>query len=186
MIRSLRRLAAASSLIAALGPAGGPRPAAAAITPGARAVVERYVAAIGGRAFVDSLHSLAVHGALTAFGMGGSVLAWHQRPQSSASEVQIGPLRIAEGCDGDRAWRTDPSGRVVALDGKDLDEARAAAWFENDRWLAADQGGGTVAEAGTATDSSGTYTVLEVTPPAGHVRRPVSYTHLTLPTILLV
>jgi hypothetical protein len=171
VIRSLRWPAAALSLLAALSPACGPRPAAAAITPGARTVVERYVAAIGGRAFVDSLHSLAVHGALSAFGMRGSVLAWHQRPQSSASEVQIGPLKIAEGCDGDRAWRTDPSGKLVVLDGKDLEEARADAWFENDRWLEPDQGGGTVAEAGPATDSSGTYTVLEVTPPIGRAHR---------------
>ena len=45
--------------------------AGASITPAARAVVDRYVESIGGRAAVDGQRTLFVTGALSAFGMNG-------------------------------------------------------------------------------------------------------------------
>ena len=57
------------------------------------------------------------------------------------------------------------------LDGKDLEDAQASTYFENDLWLTANQGGGRVTLAGTEKDSLGSYSVLEVTPPVGRPRR---------------
>jgi hypothetical protein len=148
-----------------------PPAARADITPEARAVVERHVQALGGRATLEEQRTLFVSGTLSAFGMSGRAQVWHARPDRTASVIEIGPLEVAEGYDGSAGWRTDPSGKPVVLDGKDLEEARADAWFENGRWLEADQGGGRVAGAGAERDSAGTYTVLEVTPPAGRPRR---------------
>ena len=145
--------------------------AGASITPAARAVVDRYVESIGGRAAVDGQRTLFVTGALSAFGMNGRVQVWHARPDRSASVAEIGPLDLVEGFDGSAGWRTDLSGKLVMLDGKDLEQARADAWFENDRWLETDQGGGTVSPGGTASDSTGSFTVLEVTPPVGRPHR---------------
>ena len=140
--------------------------ARAAITPGAQRTVDRYLAAVGGRAAGDRVHGVAVRGTLTAFGLAGTLRAWHERPDRRASEVELGPLKIADGFDGTRGWRTDPSGKTVLFDGLNLADERVRAWFENERWLEPDQGGGAVAEGGVEKDSLGTYTVLEVTPPA--------------------
>lgn len=158
-------------LLAVLPPAFASRPAGAAITPDARRVVERYLEAIGGRALQDSLSTLRVSGAITAFGLHGRASAWHARPDRSATEIELGPFKLAEGFDGTAGWRTDPSGKLVMLDGKDLEDARASAWFENDRWLEPGQGGGAVVVTGAERDSAGTYTVLEVSPPQGRSRQ---------------
>src|SRR5262249_48031840 len=57
------------------------------------------------------------------------------------------------------------------LDGRELEDAKAGAYFENEGWLMADQGGGSVTAVGTETDSAGIYTVLEASPPARRARR---------------
>ena len=159
------------SFLMALGLALAARPAGAVITPAARAVVERYIEVLGGRPAVDGERTLFATGALSAFGMSGRAQVWHARPDRSASLVELGPFKLAQGFDGSAGWRTDPSGRLVLLDGKDLEAARADAWFENDRWLESDQGGGSVSDAGVASDSTGSFRVLEVTPPVGRAQR---------------
>ena len=161
----LRRVPAAALLLALL-TLSRSSPAPATVTPGAQRVLDRYLAAVGGRAAIDSTRTLYVHGAITAFGLSGTLRSWHRRPDSQASAFDLGPFKISNGFDGTRAWRTDPSGQLVILDGRDLEDARAQAWFENDRWLERDQGGGAIAEGGTEKDTLGTYTVIEVTPPA--------------------
>ena len=150
----------AALLLAVDGPA-----AHAAITPGARRVVERCLEAIGGRRAFESQRSIYVRGKISAFGMSGTVSAWRQRPDRRLTRFELGPLVLAEGFDGTIAWRTDPGGKFIRLDGKDLEEARFEAWLENDAWLEPDQAGGAVAEAGTERDSLGAYHVLEVRGP---------------------
>jgi len=160
------------AVLAALVPASGTvAPAGAEITAEAREAVERHVAASGERAALNSIRSLHLRGTITAFGLTERTDVWLASPDRRATEVVLGPFKLLDGCDGARAWRTDPGGKVIVLDGKDLDEARGSAWYENDRWLASDQGGGEVAVAGVERDSSGSWTVLEVTPPVGRARR---------------
>ncbi len=161
-----RRSAAPPAILSAALLVATAIPAAhATITPGARRVVERYLEAIGGRRAFESQRSIYVRGKISAFGMSGSVSAWHQRPDRRLTRFELGPLVLAEGFDGTIGWRTDPGGKFVRLDGKDLEEARFETWLENNAWLEPDQAGGAVAEAGTERDSLGTYHVLEVRGP---------------------
>lgn len=145
--------------------------AAASITPEARTVVERYIRSLGGRDRWSPERTVHLRGTLEAFGLTGSVEGWAQQPDQSASVTSIGPFTIREGIRGATAWRVDQNGKFTHLDGKDLEDARASAYFENDRWMAADQGGGKVEHAGTQSDSTGRFVVLEVTPPVGRPRR---------------
>jgi hypothetical protein len=145
--------------------------ARAEITPEARAALDRYVAASGGRASLDAIHTTHMKLTITAFGLTGRTDSWLESPDHRGSEVALGPFKLLDGYDGTTGWRTDPSGKLIVLDGKDLEEASGSAWFENDRWLAPDQGGGKVTLAGVERDSNGTYTVIEATPPTGRTRR---------------
>jgi hypothetical protein len=134
-------------------------------------VLDRYVAALGGRAAVTAVRSTHLVGRLSAFGLTGTTQGWSERPDRSASETHLGPFTLLEGFDGTAGWRTDPSGKVTVLEGHGLEKARASAWMENDRYLDPDRGGGTVTYVGAEKDSSGSYDVLEITPPGGHPRR---------------
>lgn len=146
--------------------------ARAEITPEARAAVEKYVTASGGRALSESIRSTHLKARVSALGLVGTTEAWTKLPNHHATETLLGPFKISDGYDGAVAWRTDPAtGKPMALDGKDLEDAVAAAYYDNERWLAPDQGGGKVTVAGVEKDSAGTYTVLEVTPPIGRSRR---------------
>jgi len=146
--------------------------ARAEITPEAKKVVDRYVEATGGGAARLAVHSLRAKASVSALGLTGVTWAWSRMPDLHATETSLGPFKLREGFDGSKAWRTDPStGKVVMLDGKDLEDAKSGAYFENEAWIEPDQAGGKVALVGTEKDSTGTYTVLEVTPPAGRPRR---------------
>ncbi|TMQ69334.1 MAG: PDZ domain-containing protein [Candidatus Eisenbacteria bacterium] len=143
----------------------------ASIVPDAQAVVKRYLAAIGGRDAVMRERAVHLKGTLQAFGLTGTIEGWNQRPDRSASLTSIGPFTIREGTAGAVAWEVDQNGKLSLRDGKDLEDARASAWFENDAWLADDQGGGSIQRMAGERDSAGTYAVLEVTPPVGRARR---------------
>jgi hypothetical protein len=143
--------------------------ARSAITPEAKPVVERYLAATGGRAAFESIRSTTIKATAAALGFEGVTWQWSVAPDHHGTYTKLGPLEFTEGYDGKVAWRTDPtSGKLVILDGKDFEDAEATAYFENDRWLAADQGGGTITLG--PPDSTGAYDVLVVTPPAGRER----------------
>jgi aspartyl protease/PDZ domain-containing protein len=137
----------------------------------AREAVDRHIEAVGGRAAVEGARTTHLWVTLTAFGLTGRTEVWLETPDKRATEVTLGPFTLKDGCDSAQAWRTDPTGKVITLDGRDLEEARASAWFENDRWLAPDFGGGTVTLVGPEEDGRGKYLVLDVAPPAGRVRR---------------
>ena len=97
-LRSIRTVLPAA--LAALQLALLPPPAGATLTPAARRVVDRYVEASGGMPLFDSLRTLSVEGALSAFGMSGRARVWHVRPDRSATEIELGPFKLAEGFDG--------------------------------------------------------------------------------------
>ncbi|MEO5617434.1 MAG: PDZ domain-containing protein [Candidatus Eisenbacteria bacterium] len=145
--------------------------ARAAITPEARVIADRYIEASGGRAAWERTRSMRFTGTITAFGLKGRMELSRQPPDRRASEVAIGPFQLKDWTSGDKSWRVDPSGKLLALDGKDLEQSLTGAWFENERWLEPDQGGGSVTAAGETKDSLGTRAVLEVTPPSGRPRR---------------
>jgi len=160
------RLFAAAFTLAALAPTS----AGAEIAPEARAVVERYVQAIGGREALAAVHALRLRGAITTMGLSGTHESWREMPDRTREAAVLGPYRLGGGFDGRTAWRVGPDGKLSQLDGKDLEDARAGAYFDDSGWLAADQAGGRVDYLGTRQDSTGQYTVLEVAPPVGHPR----------------
>ncbi|HET7226186.1 MAG TPA: aspartyl protease family protein [Candidatus Eisenbacteria bacterium] len=162
MSPKFRRLspALALALIATLPPA-----AHAAADAGARAVIDRYAQAAG-----PAAHTVRTKGTLHAFGLTGTVESFSQSPDKAASVTALGPFTLREGVDGAHGWKTDPGGKLLALDGKDLDEARANAWFDNEAWRLPDEGGGTVKSLPDVRDSAGSYHALEVTPPVGRPR----------------
>jgi len=146
-------------------------PAARAdVAPQAKAVLDRYVQAMGGRAFLAerTLHTIST---LQAFGMKGVSESWTVRPDRSAARFEIGPLKLRTGYDGGVGWRTDPNGKVLKLDGKDLDDAKGSVWYDAGAFLLPDQGGGRVDWVGEESDSAGRYAVLDLVPPAGRSRR---------------
>ncbi|HYM79851.1 MAG TPA: aspartyl protease family protein [Candidatus Limnocylindria bacterium] len=141
--------------------------AAATITPEAQKVVERFLEVTGGRETFLAERSMRTKNSLEAFGLKGTAETWNVRPDKSASLTALGPLKIREGFDGKTAWRIDQNGKFSLRDGKDLEEAKASGYFNNDQWLMADQGGGDVTVKGSEKDSTGTYTVVTVRPPIG-------------------
>jgi hypothetical protein len=144
--------------------------ARAAIDDAARPVLERYVQAMGGPAYLE-LRTLHTRATLLAFGMSGRLDSWVERPDRSVTRFEIGPMKMATGYDGTTGWRTDPGGKVLRLDGKDLEEMKGGLWIEGGAWLRPDQGGGKIAWVGEESDSAGRYAVLDLTPPAGRPRR---------------
>ena len=162
--RTLANVCSVLSLLLAL-------PAGATISPQARAVLDRFVEASGGRAAWEKSRAEHSRASLSTSGLKGTIESWREAPDQRASEIALGPLTIRDWTSGARSSRIDPSGKLQTLDGKDLEEAIAGTWFENQRWLEPDQGGGDVSATGEVTDSLGTFAVLEVKPPAGQARR---------------
>jgi hypothetical protein len=144
--------------------------ARATITPDAAKVLDRYVAAIGGRAALDAERSSHTKATISAFGFTGTIESWTERPDKTASQTALGPFTLKDGYDGTTAWRIDQNGKFSVRDGKDLEDEKGGAWFENGRWLDPDQGGGSVTVRSSEHDSTGAWTVLEVTPPIGRPR----------------
>jgi hypothetical protein len=166
----LHRIACSAGAVAVILACASAR-AHATITPDAQPVVDRYVRGTGGAAALAAEHATRQRFTLTAFGLKGSVRSWTRLPDQSASLTTIGPFTLREGDDGRTAWRIDQNGRYAELGGKDLENTRAATWYENEMWARPGQGGGSVSLAGAEEDSLGRYAVLEVVAPGGHARR---------------
>jgi hypothetical protein len=106
-----------------------------AAVPSARAVIERYVQATGGRAALDADTTLHLTGHVIDAGMKGSFEIWMQSPARALRTERVGTLRTREGIDGTTAWRTDyTSRRVNPVEGKDLEAMRADIWFATEQW----------------------------------------------------
>lgn len=141
--------------------------ASATITPDAQAVLDRYLTASGGRAAWEKTRMRHFTGSLAAYGLKGTIEGWRKAPDRQANVVMIGPITIRDWTNGKTAARTDASGKVIALDGKDLEDAVSDVWIENDCWIEPNQGGGAITVSGETTDSLGSFTVLDVQPPVG-------------------
>ncbi len=162
---SVRRAAAATAFgLAVLGSV--PPLGWAAITAPARVVVDRYLEATGGAAAFAAERTLYTRARVTGFGFDGRFESWSARPDRHYSRTTLGPFSLAEGSDGQSAWRTDPTtSKVVPLYDNDLLDAQVSTWFELERWAESDQGGGDVAIEGSERDSLSVYKVLRVASP---------------------
>ncbi|MGH7741477.1 MAG: aspartyl protease family protein, partial [Candidatus Eiseniibacteriota bacterium] len=134
-------------------------------------VLDRCVAALGGLEAITANRTTRSVGHVEAYGLSGTAESWTRRPDQSASATHLGPFTLLEGYDGAVGWRTDPSGKLIILDGRDLALTRENAWFENDNFLLPDRGGAAVRWLGTESDSGRVLDVLEIRPPGGQPRQ---------------
>ena len=145
-----------------------PAAARAEILQDAAPVVERYVAATGGRDALAAERTLHVKGRIESIGLAGRWEMWTMAPDRWMRRFTMGSLRFREGFDGTVAWRTDLSDKAVhLLSGAETTRAREEGWFLCDQWALDDQGGGSIRKRSTSYGSGDSYDVIEVTPPAG-------------------
>ena len=143
-------------------------PAHAEISPSAQPIVDRWIAATGGRAAFLADSVLHVKGRQVADGMRGTFEYWSSGPQNTLEIERVGTLRFRMGCDSVAGWRTDlTSHKVAPLEGKDLEAIRGEAWFRSEQWAREGQGGGRVLAGQHAFSDGHGLVSLEVTPPVG-------------------
>ncbi len=164
MFPTALRRAAPLALLLALAAA----PARGEISPQAKAVVDQYVEATGGRAAFLADTVLHAKYRLVSEGMTGSLERWVRAPDQILEVERIGPLRRRAGFDGAQGWSTDLNSKKVSpLEGKDLEAMRSIAWFLTEQWARDDQGGGTVTRGQNAYTGGRSMTSLHVVPPVG-------------------
>jgi hypothetical protein len=135
-------LLSGAGLVSAQQAPPAPRPSApaqsaarAAPLPSARTVVDRYVAAIGGRAAVKKPTSRTIAGRfeLPAQGMGGPFEITAAAPDRMLLKITLQGLgEMARGYDGQVGWAIDPAIGPRVLVGGELDEVRYSADFYSD------------------------------------------------------
>jgi len=158
--------------VAALALALAPSIARASITPEAQAIVDHYLEATGGAAASAGEHATHSVWRLHALELSGRGDTWTQAPDRFATTITLGPLKFREGFDGTVGWVTDLNARHVRLlDGKELEDARGEAYFDNEMWARPDQGGGSVAPGARSFREDGQWVSIEVKPPVGRGKR---------------
>ena len=146
-------------------------PARAASSPQALAVVERWIAATGGRPAFLADTALHVKGRLVSQGLAGTFEYWSWGPDRLVQRERNGTIQLGEGYDGVSGWRTDrEAGPSAPLEGKDLEAIRADAWFLSEQWARDDQGGATIRLGQNAYSGGRSFVALEVRPPVGPPR----------------
>ena len=115
---------------AAQRPAAASKPAAA--LPAARKIIDRYVAAIGGREAIMKHSSSHMRGTfeMPAAGMRGDVVGKSAKPDKMVMSITFPGLgEIRSGFDGTTAWSIEPTSGPRVLDGAELAQARQQADF---------------------------------------------------------
>jgi hypothetical protein len=113
-------------------PAEAAKPTAQPSLPSARSLVDRHVAAIGGRAAVLSHSSMRQTGTLSvpSSGMTATLEVFGAKPDKSVVKINMpGVGDVFEGYDGKNAWTVSAMTGPMLLEGKQLDEKRFDADF---------------------------------------------------------
>lgn len=103
--------------------------------PSARSILDRHLAAIGGRQAVMSHTSTHATGTLSmpAAGVTGAVEIYGAHPNRTLLKVSLsGVGEVQEGFDGTHGWSTSPMTGPMLLEGKQLEEKRFDADFHGD------------------------------------------------------
>jgi hypothetical protein len=102
-------------------------------TPSARAVVDRFVKAIGGRDAYKKISSMRSTGtfALPGQGISGNFEMVQARPAKARVKTEIPGLgQIEIGFDGKHGWQIDPMAGPSLLTGRKLTELADDSWFD--------------------------------------------------------
>ena len=100
--------------------------------PSARSILDRHLAAIGGRQAVMSHKSTHASGTLSmpAAGVTGAVDIYGAHPNRTLLKVSLGGVgEVLEGFDGTHGWSISPMTGPMLLEGKQLDEKRFDSEF---------------------------------------------------------
>lgn len=125
------RLTAIAVLVAASLPLAAQQ--APSVTPEAKAVLDRHIAAVGAKA-LGSISSMRASGALSmpAQGITGTVEISAARPNKTLLKAEItGIGKLESAFDGQHAWTIDPITGPMLLTGKQLDQAKFDAVFDS-------------------------------------------------------
>ena len=112
-----------------------PREGATAKLPSARSVLDKHLAAIGGRQAVLSHKSTRATGTLLmpAAGVTGAVEIYGAQPNRTLLKVSLdGVGEVLEGFDGTHGWSISPMTGPMLLEGKQLDEKRFDSEFHGE------------------------------------------------------
>ncbi len=113
----------------AVAPAAAQEPATS-VTPEARAIVERHLAAVGPALAHASLRATGTL-AMPAQGITGTVQIVAARPNKTLLKAEIGGIGTLEsGFDGTHGWSVDPIMGPVLLSGKQLEQTKVDAVFD--------------------------------------------------------
>lgn len=165
--RRAPRAAAACALLAALA-----APARAEVEPRALPVVERYLAATGGREARVAETTQHYKGRIEAAGLRGRWELWVAQPDRWVRTTTLGSLHLREGFDGSVAWRTDLGARSVQLlDAAQVKRSREEGWFLNERWALPGEDGGTIRAGNTSYKGEDVYDAIVIVPPVGSPRK---------------
>ena len=107
----------------------------AAALPSARSILDRHLAAIGGRDAVLSHKSTHASGTLSmpAAGVTGGVDMYGAHPNRTLLKVSLGGVgEVLEGFDGTHGWSISPMTGPMLLEGKQLDEKRFDSEFHSE------------------------------------------------------
>ena len=96
-------------------------------------ILSKYFAASGGLERLKAERTQHLEGTLSVGGMQGPIRIWTEKPDRSRVEAEIGPLRYAEGDNGEIIWVLDTNGKVqkatksdeAALKRRDVDRRMA-------------------------------------------------------------
>ncbi len=132
-------LAAVPLVLRAQAPQAQPAPASAvpdaSPLPSARSIVDRHVAAIGGRNAILAHTSSHATGTMTvsASGVTGVVNIYGAKPNKSLVKIRLGGIgEIVEGFDGTIGWSISPVVGPMLTQGKELEEKKFDAAFYSD------------------------------------------------------
>ena len=116
-------------------PSAKPQVAKPAQLPAARAILDKHLAAIGGRQAVLSHKSTHATGTLSmpAAGVTGAVDVYGAQPNRTLLKVTLGGVgEVVEGFDGTHGWSISPMTGPMLLEGKQLEEKRFDSDFHSE------------------------------------------------------
>ena len=132
-MRSLSSVAIATLALAICLPAQDAKlpSTSGAATPTVDRIIDRYIAAIGGRAAIEKITSRASLGRIEvpSMNLSGTVMIHEKAPDKTLQVVVFNGNAFRQGFDGTRAWTDDPADGLRVLSGVEFAEAKRDADF---------------------------------------------------------
>jgi photosynthetic reaction center cytochrome c subunit len=106
-------------------------PQTASATPTADQIIDKYIAALGGRAAIQKQTTIASLGTIDvpAMHLSGTVMIHEKAPNKTLQVVIISGNVFRQACDGKAAWSDDPADGLRVLSGGELTEAQRDSDF---------------------------------------------------------